>query len=90
MPTISFDAVFAEMMQDKNFKAEYEKLTSEFESTKQLIQARINNANTLKQIGSKNGNQTIECNSFRKIFRSNFGRCAHHRRRSTRSYRVKN
>ena len=26
MPTISFDAVFAEMMQDKNFKAEYEKL----------------------------------------------------------------
>lgn len=53
MATISFDSVFKKMMEDKEFKEEYEALTPEFELKKQLIKARIDNKITQSQIAKK-------------------------------------
>ena len=47
MSTISFNKAFEKMMQDPEFKKEYEALEPEFALKKQLIEARIKS----KQIG---------------------------------------
>ena len=53
MPTISFNKAFEKMMQDPEFKKEYEALEPEFALKKQLIEARIKSKLTQEQIATK-------------------------------------
>ena len=53
MSTISFNKAFEKMMQDPEFKKEYEALKPEFALKKQLIEARIKSKLTQEQIATK-------------------------------------
>lgn len=72
MPTISFDKAFEEMLQNDEFKAEYEVLKPEFELKKQLIQARINSKISQDELAKKMNMKQANLARFEKSLNAKF------------------
>ena len=72
MPTISFNKAFEKMMQDPEFKKEYEALKPEFELKKQLIEARIKSKLTQEQIATKMNMKQANLARFEKSLDARF------------------
>ena len=72
MPTISFNKAFEKMMQDPEFKKEYEVLKPEFELKKQLIEARIKSKLTQEQIATKMNMKQANLARFEKSLDARF------------------
>ena len=72
MPTISFNKAFEKMMQDPEFKKEYEALKPEFELKKQLIEARIKSKLTQEQIATKMNMKQANLARFEKSLGARF------------------
>ena len=72
MPTISFNKAFEKMMQDPEFKKEYEALEPEFALKKQLIEARIKSKLTQEQIATKMNMKQANLARFEKSLDARF------------------
>ncbi len=72
MPTISFDKAFEEMLQNDEFKAEYEVLKPEFKLKKQLIQARINSKISQDELAKKMNMKQANLARFEKSLNAKF------------------
>ncbi|MDD6926003.1 MAG: helix-turn-helix transcriptional regulator, partial [Campylobacteraceae bacterium] len=70
--TISFNKAFEKMMQDPEFKKEYEALKPEFELKKQLIEARIKSKLTQEQIATKMNMKQANLARFEKSLDARF------------------
>ena len=72
MSTISFNKAFEKMMQDPEFKKEYEALKPEFALKKQLIEARIKSKLTQEQIATKMNMKQANLARFEKSLDARF------------------
>lgn len=72
MPTISFDKAFEKMLQNGEFKTEYEILKPEFELKKQLIQARINSKISQDELAKKMDMKQANLARFEKSLNAKF------------------
>ena len=72
MSTISFNKAFEKMMQDPEFKKEYEELEPEFALKKQLIEARIKSKLTQEQIATKMNMKQANLARFEKSLDARF------------------
>ncbi|MDY3663678.1 MAG: helix-turn-helix transcriptional regulator, partial [Campylobacter sp.] len=72
MSTISFNKAFEKMMQDPEFKKEYEALEPEFALKKQLIEARIKSKLTQEQIATKMNMKQANLARFEKSLDARF------------------
>lgn len=72
MPAISFDKAFEKMLQNEEFKTEYEILKPEFELKKQLIQARINSKISQDELAKKMDMKQANLARFEKSLNAKF------------------